>query len=115
MRHTQTWAGNEHEADAGDFDDLDDDEDEFGLPSLGRPRRAQPPRSAQFSPDSEAEARERIDRDLAMLGISKPSKSRGRANSGDISEVREGVAMYPAMKSNEGKLLRPQYKEILKG
>ena len=110
---SRTWGKGDYDAAIGELEDLEDEEDEFGLPSIARQRRAPSARSAQFSPDSEAEAQARIDRDMAMLGIIKPG--RRRANSGDISEVREGTAIYPTMKKNDEKILRPQYKDILKG
>lgn len=40
--------------------------------------------------------------------------ARLRANSSDIAEER-GVFTYPNTKKGEGKILRPQYKDILKG
>ena len=39
---------------------------------------------------------------------------RPRANSSDIAEER-GVPSYALPKKSEGKILRPQYKEILRG
>jgi hypothetical protein len=39
---------------------------------------------------------------------------RRRANSSDIAEER-GPLVYPTSKAPEGKILRPQYKEILRG
>lgn len=39
---------------------------------------------------------------------------RYRANSADIAEER-GTPMYPTARKGEGKILRPQYKEILRG
>lgn len=40
--------------------------------------------------------------------------SRLRTNSADIAEER-GLAIYPSATKKDGKILRPQYKEILKG
>ena len=110
---SRTWGVGDYNADNDELEDLDDEQDEFGLPSIARQRKALPDRSTQFSPDSETEAQARIDRDMAMLGIIKPG--RRRANSSDISEVRDGAAVYPTMKLNDEKILRPQYKDILKG
>lgn len=113
LAKSRTWEGSDYDINVGGIEDLDDEEDEFGLPTIDRQRKAPSARSTQFSPDSETEAQARIDRDMAKLGIVKPAK-RG-ANSGDISEVREGPAIYPTMKKIDEKILRPQYKDILKG
>lgn len=40
--------------------------------------------------------------------------NRARANSFDIA-LERGPPSYPAAKKSEGKILRPQYKEILRG
>ena len=50
----------------------------------------------------------------SSLGADLDTSSRPRANSSDIAEER-GVSLYPSTKKNEGKILRPQYKDILKG
>lgn len=49
----------------------------------------------------------------ANLGYGLGS-GRFRANSADIAEER-GTPMYPTARKGEGKILRPQYKEILRG
>lgn len=50
----------------------------------------------------------------SSLGADLDASSRPRANSSDIAEER-GVSLYPSAKKTEGKILRPQYKDILKG
>lgn len=47
------------------------------------------------------------------LGVAY-ARTRPRANSADIAEER-GPPTYPSAKKSEGKILRPQYKEILCG
>ena len=85
------------------------DEDEFGLPSITSTRR---------------EAKKRIPinktNDPGGGGFGYPSgfssmqPNRPRANSSDIAEER-GPPSYPIAKKAEGKILRPQYKDILRG
>ena len=85
------------------------DEDEFGLPSITSTRR---------------EAKRRIPVGKAIdpggggfgsrNGLSTIHTSRPRANSSDIAEER-GPPSYPTAKKAEGKILRPQYKDILRG
>ena len=90
------------------------DEDEFGLPSLSSMRR---------------EAKKRIPTEKFVdpgggLGSAKNGSSsmhgsglpftRPRANSSDIA-LERGPPSYPSAKTSEGKILRPQYKDILRG
>ncbi|KAL6174014.1 GTPase-activating protein [Exserohilum turcicum] len=90
-----------------DHDDTDnmfeDDEDEFGLPSIAnmrrKGRRKQPPKSK----DSVST----VNRD--SLG----STAWRAIDSGDIAEER-GIPNYPTANKTEGKILRPQYQEILR-
>lgn len=50
----------------------------------------------------------------SSLNVDYDTSIRPRANSSDIAEER-GVSLYPSAKKTEGKILRPQYKDILKG
>lgn len=85
------------------------DEDEFGLPSITSTRR---------------EAKRRIPiskindpggvRLASSNGTSAIPSGRPRANSSDIGDER-GPPSYPTVKKTEGKILRPQYKDILRG
>ena len=81
----------------------DADEDEFGLPSLTtvRSKAKRIPNDKSFDPGG-------------TLKISSPPNGRRRANSSDIAEER-GPPIYPMAKQAEGKILRPQYKDILRG
>ncbi|KAH7356308.1 rab-GTPase-TBC domain-containing protein [Pyrenochaeta sp. MPI-SDFR-AT-0127] len=83
LRETQNdW--DDEDVDGGDIL-FEDDEDEFGLPSIANMRRK----------DSLGST--------AWRGI----------DSGDIAEER-GIPNYPTAKKIEGKILRPQYQEILR-
>lgn len=93
----------------GQFDFNGDDEDEFGLPSVASSRRAAR-RAGGRSLDFKG--------NLSDYGRSSNSSlpvrgGREGRNSSDIAEERGGPA-YPTNKP-EGKILRPQYKEILRG
>ncbi|KAE8145412.1 RabGAP/TBC [Aspergillus avenaceus] len=107
--------GKEDEEDEDDEDDegdivYDDDEDEFGLPSITSMRK-KTQNTGAFSPKTVDPGGE--------IGCSSPSLSAGpghnrqRANSSDIAEER-GVSIYPTARTGEGKILRPQYKDILR-
>ncbi|CRG84646.1 GTPase-activating protein gyp1 [Talaromyces islandicus] len=93
-----------------DYDEIvyDDDEDEFGLPSIASMRKkGKTPRkndSAHKTNNSTSKSTLNLNYDLS---------SRPRANSSDIAEERN-VSLYPSTKKSEGKILRPQYKDVLK-
>jgi hypothetical protein len=101
------WSRDPTEDEDEDDDDeivYDDDEDEFGLPSLASMRRKKsaPLKAKNTSGNS------------ATLGYGLAANNRQRANSSDIAEER-GAPMYPTARKGEGKILRPQYKDILQG
>ncbi|KAF2213426.1 hypothetical protein CERZMDRAFT_111125 [Cercospora zeae-maydis SCOH1-5] len=84
----------------------EDDEDEFGLPSIASMRR----KNKQLS---KAKAKD------PGGGLGKGSSSSSNAwavDNGDMAEMRTQIPAYPSLKkSTEGqKILRPQYKEILR-
>lgn len=93
-------------------DNHDDDEDDFGLPSITSVRRKAKPSLAQASKDPGASSGAHFNGVPSLNAGIKPG--RGRANSTDIAEER-GPPSYPTAKNAEGKILRPQYKDILKG
>ena len=109
---------------SGDVDEDDDetespeymynegaDEDEFGLPSISSMRRAaQKRKPVNKVNDPGGGGPVKI---ASSLAPERPS-SRPRANSSDIAEER-GPPIYPSAKRSEGKILRPQYKDILRG
>lgn len=78
---------------------LDEDEDEFGLPSIASMRRVGNRQNAKKSKE----------RGSAQSENPVP----WTANNGDIAEER-GLPNYPTAKKSEGKILRPQYKDILR-
>ncbi|KAF2202221.1 RabGAP/TBC [Delitschia confertaspora ATCC 74209] len=95
-----------HDWDADEYDEevmLDDDEDEFGLPSIAsmrRKSRRKPPNKGKDPGGSS--------------GKGDADTTPWRAiDSGDIAEER-GIPNYPTAKKSEGKILRPQYQEILR-
>lgn len=89
----------------------DDDEDEFGLPSLvtmskrtsakARAGRTKDPGIKSFAPNG-----------LSSFTVASKHDFM-RSDSYDIAEERNPLA-YPTTKKGDGKILRPQYKEILK-
>lgn len=88
----------------------DDDEDEFGLPSLASMRRK---KAGAFKPKNK-DSGGAAGGNPTSLGFGLSAASRQRANSSDIAEER-GTPMYPTARKGEGKILRPQYKDILQG
>ncbi|KAL8748637.1 MAG: hypothetical protein Q9184_007168, partial [Pyrenodesmia sp. 2 TL-2023] len=91
--------------------DEDDDEDEFGLPSLSSLRRNIRRIPAKYQNDPGGD-RPQSSSSIGHLGV-PPGRNRPRANSSDIAMER-GPPSYPSAKKSEGKILRPQYKEILR-
>ncbi|KAF3401643.1 GTPase-activating protein gyp1 [Penicillium rolfsii] len=100
----------EDDDDDDDDDEIvyDDDEDEFGLPSLASMRR----KKAATSKSKNTDSRGAIGGNPTSLGFGLGAANRQRANSSDIAEER-GTPMYPTARKHEGKILRPQYKDIL--
>ncbi|KAF1840298.1 RabGAP/TBC [Cucurbitaria berberidis CBS 394.84] len=101
LRETQhDW--NDEEEDDGDIM-FEDDEDEFGLPSIAtmrrKGRRKQPPKGKDAGGTNSRDSQG----STPWRGI----------DSGDIAEER-GIPNYPTAKKIEGKILRPQYQEILR-
>lgn len=88
------------------------DEDEFGLPSISSMHRGvrRIPRSKIHDPGG---GRETGGSEFSLLN-SESSTTRQMADSSDIAEER-GPLEYPTAKKIEGKILRPQYKDILRG
>ena len=84
----------------------DDDEDEFGLPSLESMRKRRLARE-----QSAAGARSQTASGPARDHTSLPPHQ--RSSSFDIAEERNPLA-YPSARKADGKILRPQYKELLK-
>ncbi|MCJ1399394.1 GTPase-activating protein [Xylographa trunciseda] len=109
------WLSNDDE-DEGEEDDhadydLNEDEDEFGLPSIANARRAAR-RAGGPSLDLLGDRRRHVLSETYLSG-STLIPTRPRANSTDIAEER-GAPSYPIPRKSEGKILRPQYKDILR-
>ena len=86
----------------------DDDGDDFGLPSLSNMKRRTRRMAAAQNKDPNG---------LSPELESAPFQgfhSRRFSNSADIA-IERPAPSYPVPKKSEGKILRPQYKEILRG
>lgn len=96
--------------DAGEIYDYDDDDgDDFGLPSLSNmKRRTKRMQDAQTRANASNQPS-----DLDSYSGGFHSHSRRFSNSADIA-IERPTPSYPVAKKSEGKILRPQYKEILK-
>ncbi|KAF2228036.1 rab-GTPase-TBC domain-containing protein, partial [Elsinoe ampelina] len=104
------WLAADDEDDEDDEDvlALDEDEDEFGLPSIASMRRK----------GKRNVNKKNIDpggfRNTTLSASSySPSLGTWALDNGDISEERS-IPNYPTAKKSEGKILRPQYKDILR-
>ncbi|KAK7529117.1 rab-GTPase-TBC domain-containing protein [Phyllosticta paracitricarpa] len=90
---------------------FDDDEDEFGLPSIASMRRKgkRKPLNKGKDPGGTHLLHGSMDEGLA-------STQPWRLDSGDIAEERNGstIPLYPTAKPSVGKILRPQYQDILR-
>jgi hypothetical protein len=99
------WAADDDED--GDIM-FEDDEDEFGLPSIANARRKgrrKEPAKGKDLGGTYAHTRN---------GLGSAGSTAWRSiDSGDIAEER-GIPSYPTAKKIEGKILRPQYQEILR-
>lgn len=87
----------------------DDDGDDFGLPSLSNMKR----RSKRIATQNKSSLNQET---LSPAGDGSFGRIQGRrySNSADIAAERPAPT-YPMPKKSEGKILRPQYKDILKG
>jgi TBC1 domain family member 2 len=93
----------------------DDDGDDFGLPSLSNMKRRS--RRAAAAQNGSGQKSERVDDNvgggnLSPLGSGFGMDARRYSNSADIA-IERPTPSYPVPKKSEGKILRPQYKEIL--
>jgi hypothetical protein len=87
----------------------DDDGDDFGLPSLSNMKR----RSKRIATQNKSGLNQES---LLHTGDGSFGRIQARrySNSADIAAERPAPT-YPMPKKSEGKILRPQYKDILKG
>lgn len=91
----------------------DGEEDEFGLPSLTKMRKDTKRVPVSSFNNDPGGISAKVSNGFATLAVGSTG-NRARANSSDIAEVRE-TPVYPTTKQSDGKILRPQYKEILRG
>ena len=87
----------------------DEDEDEFGLPSITSMRRKGKRLSNKKGKDPGGQARP----DLRNGSNAASALASWALDNGDVAEAR-AIPTYPSAKKSEGKILRPQYKEILR-
>lgn len=85
----------------------DDDGDDFGLPSISNMKRRSRRMATQNKNDAGALS-------PVVEGSTNAFQSRRYSNSADIA-IERPAPTYPMPKKSEGKILRPQYKEILRG
>ncbi|KAI7298945.1 RabGAP/TBC, partial [Hortaea werneckii] len=90
----------------------DDDEDEFGLPSIASMRRKGKRVSEKKAGKNQGSTQpESVQRNGSQLATS--TLSSWALDNGDVAEERN-IPSYPMPKKSEGKILRPQYKDILR-
>lgn len=85
----------------------DDDGDDFGLPSLSNMKRRNRKMAAQQQSDTAPPPPTSFSNSFGSYG-------RHASDSADIA-VERPISSYPMPRKSEGKILRPQYKDILKG
>ena len=90
------------------------DEDEFGLPSLSSMRTHAKKRIPNKMTNDPGGGFGNVSNGIDSMLTPERLLQRARANSSDIAEER-GAPTYPTAKQSEGKILRPQYKDILRG
>jgi len=104
------WNAHEDGEDAEDQLGYDEDEDEFGLPSIASMRRKGKRLSDKKSKDLGGATSTYNQRNGSSA---TGSLSAWALDNGDVSEER-AIPNYPSAKKTEGKILRPQYKDILR-
>ena len=90
------------------------DEDEFGLPSISSMRSQAKKRMPNRKTNDPGGGVYKASNGVSSMLSPERLPGRARANSSDIAEER-GAPTYPTAKQGEGKILRPQYKDILRG
>jgi hypothetical protein len=86
-----------------------DDGDDFGLPSLSNMKR----RTKRIAEQSRAQTDNGLGHDGHGDVVGEQPRPRRNSDSADIAIERPTPA-YPVPKKSEGKILRPQYKDILR-
>jgi len=111
LSHTNNdWNTEDEDDDDDEYGYDNDDGDDFGLPSISSMKRKQKKTAEKKAADPGGS--------LTPWGMGTNSGggfgSRRLSNSADIA-IERPIPSYPIAKKSEGKILRPQYKEILKG
>lgn len=105
------WVAQEEDEDEEEYGYEVSDGDEFGLPSVTTTRKKQKQKTSGLGKSSTDPV------PAFSPWDTKPSgdylSARRHSNSADIAIERPAVS-YPVPKKSEGKILRPQYKEILR-
>jgi hypothetical protein len=114
LSHTNNdWNANEEEDEDDEYGYEIDDGDDFGLPSVSSMRRkskqAAAPRQSSTGSGSGLSPWS-----YGAMGGGNQLGARRLSNSADIA-IERPAPSYPTTKKSEGKILRPQYKEILRG
>ena len=109
LSHTNNdWNTDDEEDGEDEYGYENDDGDDFGLPSISSMRRKSKKAATQASTDLGGGAR--------PWGVPLPGSSglggRRLSNSADIA-IERPTPSYPVARKSEGKILRPQYKDIL--
>ncbi|KAB8295143.1 hypothetical protein EYC80_007072 [Monilinia laxa] len=114
ISHTNNdWAADDEEEEEDEYGYEDDDGDDFGLPSISSKKRKNQSRLKSASAGTGVNEgnlspwRSSFGANATGLG------SRRMSNSADIA-IERPAPSYPVAKKSEGKILRPQYKEILR-
>ena len=97
------------EQDAAEDDQLryDEDEDEFGLPSIASMRR-----KGKRLPNKKVKDPGGTYPELRNGNNAASTLATWALDNGDVADTRT-IPSYPSAKKSEGKILRPQYKDIL--
>lgn len=109
-RTNDDWNAEDEGEDEDEYGYENDDGDDFGLPSISSMKRKTRKDPAQGSTESAG--------DLSPFGHGLQGSFGGLgprrySNSADIA-IERPTPSYPVAKKSEGKILRPQYKEILR-
>ncbi|KAK4241033.1 GTPase-activating protein gyp1 [Achaetomium macrosporum] len=86
-----------------------DDGDDFGLPSLSNMKR----RTKRIAEQSRAQTDSGLGHDAHDDVLGEQPRQRRNSDSADIA-IERPTPSYPVPKKSEGKILRPQYKDILR-
>lgn len=111
LSHTNNdWNAEDEDDEEDEYGYDNDDGDDFGLPSISSMKRKQKRAAEQNATNPGGGFRSR---GIGSTNNSAGLGTRRLSNSADIAIERP--IGYPIAKKSEGKILRPQYKEILKG